>query len=266
MAYTYEIPILVSSDESSGAFNVNSARNRFDIEFPQELKIPREAKNITVSVTNATIWYTSFNISAALANNKFYLDVSADQVYTVTIPDGLYDLSSVAHAINVGLVNQGLASGIISFVGDSASQKVVINFTVAGLRVNFTGANSCRVIMGFNNAVSPAAYTTGIYSLYGDTTARFNTIDYFLIHSNIVTGGIPNNGKSTSIIARVLISEAPGSQLLFEPTNPINIPSQNLAGMSISRLHFWVTLQDGTTLPDLNQENFSVLLVIRYQM
>jgi hypothetical protein len=266
MSYIYEIPILVSSSEAAGAFNVTPGRNAFDIAFPQEIKIPQLAKNISVSVPNATMWYTSFNISAELGNNKFALDVSGDAVYTVTITNGLYDLSSLAHAINVSLVNQGLQNGIITFVGDSASQRVVINFTVAGLRVDFTIANSCKSVMGFNSIVAPVSYTTGAYSQYGDVTAQFNTIDYFLIHSDIVSGGIPVSGKSTSVISRVLINSAPGTQIIHEPQNPVNIPSNNLAGRSINSLHFWLTLQDGVTRPDLNTVDFSVMLVIKYQL
>ena len=264
--YSYEIPLLVSSDEASGAFNVNPGRSRFDTSFPQEVKIPALAKNVTVSVTNATIWYTSFNISAELGNNRFYLDVQGDAVYTVIIADGLYDLSSLAHAINVGLVNQGLTSNIITFTPDPASQRVVINFSVAGLRVDFTQANACNGILGFDAALSPAAYTTAEFSLYGTNTAAFNTIDYFLLHSDICNGGIPVSGKSTNVIARVLIDGPPGTQIIHAPNQPIRIPAQHLAGTSISRLHFWVTTQDSITQPNLNNENFSLLLVIRYQM
>lgn len=267
MAYTYEIPILLSSDTSSGAYNVNSGNSRFDVDFSQDIKIPAHAKNITVSVPNATLWYTSVNISAALGNNSFYLDVSGDAVYTVVLADGLYDLSSFAHSINVSLVNQGLASDIITFTGDHSSQKVVINFSVAGLRIDFTGANNVRTILGFNNAVAPAAYTTAATSIYGDSEAQFNTIDYFLLHSNIITGGIPVNGKSTSVIARVLINTSPGSQIIYEPRNPIHIKANHLAGSSIHRLHTWCTLQDGVTMPDFGiNDHISVQLLIKYQL
>ena len=78
--YTYEVPILVSSDEASGAFNVNEGRSRFDVAFSVPIRIPQLAKNVTVSVTNATIWYTSFNISAELKNNRFYLEVQGDKM------------------------------------------------------------------------------------------------------------------------------------------------------------------------------------------
>lgn len=267
MAYTYEIPVLLSSDTTAGAYNVNAGNSKFDVDFQQELIIPALAKNITVSVPNATIWYTSANISAALGNNKFYLDVSADAVYTVTLDDGLYDLSSIAHAINVSLVNQGLANNIITFTSDNSTQRVIINFSVAGLRVDFTGANSCGSVMGFGSAVTPAAYTTAVTSVYGDSEAAFNSIDYFLIHSSLVTGGIPVNGKSTSVVARVLITASPGSQILYSPNHPIHVYADHLAGSSISRLHTWVTDQSGINAPTFGtSDRFSVQLVIKYQL
>ena len=259
---TFEIPLLVSSNELSGAFNVNTAKSRWDVDFPQEIKIPKNARNVTVECSSATIWYTSYNISSALGNNKFYLDVSGDAIYTVTINDGLYDLSALAHAINVSLVNQGLSSSIITFTGDTSSQKVVINFTVAGLRVDFTSPNSCRLIMGFSNAVFPASYTTSKFSIYGDIVASFNTVDYYILHTDLVIGGISINGKSTSAVARVLITNPPGSQIEFEPNNAIKIPSQHLAGTNISRLHCWITSQDGAE-PQFT-DNSSMLLVIKY--
>jgi hypothetical protein len=259
---TFEIPLLVSSNLSSGAFNVNAGKSKWDVSFPQEIKIPQQARNVTVECSSATIWYTSYNISSALNNNKFYLDVDSDAIYTVTINDGLYDLSSLAHSINVGLVNQGLASSIITFTGDTSSQKVVINFTVAGLRVDFTGANSCKSIMGFSSAVFPTTYTTGKFSVYGDIVASFNTVDYYILHTDLLIGGISINGKSTSAVARVLITSPPGTQLEFQPNNSIKIAAQHLAGTSISRMHCWITDQSGNA-PEFTDSS-SMLIVIKY--
>ena len=118
MASFIEIPLLLSSSTAAGAFNVSTGVDKFDVSFENEIKIPQHARNITVEVANASIWHTAYNISAALANNLFYLDVSGDAVYTVNIPDGLYDLSSLANAINLSLVNQNLASNIITFTAD----------------------------------------------------------------------------------------------------------------------------------------------------
>ena len=265
MSSFIEIPILISSSTSAGAYNVSAGIDQFDVSFRNEIKIPQHARNITVEVANASIWHTAFNISAALNNNKFYLDVNFDTVYTVTIPDGLYDLTSIAAAINVSLVNQNLPSNVISFTADTATQKVIINYSVMGLRVDFTQANTCRSVLGFNSAVVPAAYTTDNISIYADVSAYFNLIDYFLIHSSIVSGGLSINGTLSSIAARVLITATMGSQILYTPHIPTRIPCGHLVGSTITNLHSWLSDQDGNAV-NTNGEDWSYLCIIRYQI
>ena len=265
MSSFIEIPMLISSSSSAGAFNISPGYDKFDVSFANEIKIPAHARNITVEVANASIWHTAFNISTVLNNNKFYLDVNFDTVYTVTIPDGLYDLTSLAAAINVSLVNQNLPSNVISFTSDSATQKVIINYSVMGLRVDFSQADTFRVILGFNSAVVPTAYTTDNVSIYADVSAYFNLIDYFLIHSSIVSGGLSINGTLSSIAARVLITSTMGSQIIFEPHLPTRIPCGHLAGSTVSRLHSWLTDQDGGAV-NTNNEDWSYLLIVRFQL
>lgn len=261
----FEIPILLSSATASGAYNVSPNGDKFDVSFDQEIKIPKLAKQITVEVTNASIWFTTFNISAALGNNRFYLDVSGDVVYEVILDDGLYDMSSLAHSINVSLVNQGLASDILTFTADVSTQRIVINFSRAGLRVDFSQPATCRIILGFASAVTPVAYTTAITSVYGTTVAAFNTIDYFLIHSDIVRNGISVNGKQSNVIARVLITAAPNSQILYTPHEATRIPADNLVGANIANIHSWVT-DDRNNGLNFNDEIWSVSFTIRYTM
>lgn len=261
----YTIPLLLSSSTATGAYNVTTGRDRYDIALDQEIDIPAAAKRVTVEVESASVWYVQYNISAALQNNRFYLDVSGDAIYEVELADGLYDLSALAHAINVSLVNQGLASDIITFTADPSTQRVIINFSRAGLRADFTQTNTCRSILGFNAALRPTAYTTAVASVYGDSTAQFNALDYYLIHSDIVSGGISINGKRNSTVARILINTAPGSQIIYAPPNPIRIQSDNLIGRRITNVHSWITDQDNRTL-NFNGEEWSYSLLIRYYM
>lgn len=90
-------------------------------------------------------------------------------------------------------------------------------------------------------------------------------MDYFLIHSDIVNGGIPINGTYSSIVARVLITSSPGTQILYEPQNPVRIPCQHLAGSTVSEVHSWITDQNNNSI-DFNNENLSFQLIIRYQL
>ena len=136
---------------------------------------------------------------------------------------------------------------------------------MAGLRVDFTQANTCREILGFSNAVVPPAYTTDNISIYATDTAYFNLIDYFLIHSSIVSGGLSINGTLSSIASRVLITSTMGSQIIFEPHLPTRIPCGHLAGSTIQRIHSWLTDQDNNAV-NTNNEDWSYLLIIRFQL
>lgn len=265
MSAEHQIPILLSSSPNAGAFNVSPGNDKFDIFIDQEIEIPNDAKRITVEVQNASIWFTPFNISAALGNNLLYLDVSGDAIYMVTLADGLYDLSALAHSINVGLVNQGLASNIITFTPDLATQKVIINYSVSGIRIDFTQPNTIRSIIGFANAVVPVAYTTGVISIYGANEATFNQIDYFLIHTDLVNGGIRVNGRQTNVVARVLVNSTVGSQILYQPHEAVRVPAQSLAGRKISNIRSWVTDQSNNSL-DFGGESWSYSLLIRFYM
>ena len=265
MTTDFSIPLILSSSTASGAYNVSSGNDKFDTRIESDVIIPSNAKQITVEVQSASIWYTPYNISAELANNKLYLDVSGDAVYTITLDDGLYELSSLAHAVDVSLVNQGLATGLVTFTADLATQRIVINYSVAGLRFDFTRANTCRTILGFANAVVPVAYTTAVTSVYGTSTAQFNSVDHFLIHSDIVSGGITINGVYSNVIARVLINARPGNLIAYQPVEPTRVPASNLAGTNITRIHSYISDQDGGSL-DFNGENWDVMVVIRWKM
>ena len=81
------------------------------------LRIPEEGKNATVHIAHATIPFTEPNVSAALGNNTLIVALpnatgdgsipqhtsSAQQQYTVVIPDGLYDVEGLQRAINMAV-------------------------------------------------------------------------------------------------------------------------------------------------------------------
>ena len=107
-----EIPLFVSSSQA-GAVQTGS----FDVRFQPPLRIPEEGKNATVHIAHATIPFTEPNVSAALGNNTLIVALpnatgdgsipqhtsSAQQQYTVVIPDGLYDVEGLQRAINMAV-------------------------------------------------------------------------------------------------------------------------------------------------------------------
>ena len=93
--------------------------------------------------------------------------------------------------------------------------------------------------------------------------AKFNQVNYFLIHSDLVPEGIRINGSFEQTIMQVLISVSPGSQIVSTPYNPPRISCPNLAGSFVNRAKFWLT-DDKFRLVNTNGEAYSVRIAIRW--
>ena len=93
------------------------ARGYVDGASEQAWRLGEEGKNATVHIAHATIPYTEPNVSAALGNNTLIVALpnaagdgsipqhtsSAQQQYTVVIPDGLYDVEGLQRAVNMAV-------------------------------------------------------------------------------------------------------------------------------------------------------------------
>lgn len=185
----------------------------------------------------------------------------SNDVYTVVIPDGLYNLDQLSATINRELVNQGVDENVLLFEPDEATQKVVIQFTKAYQQIDMTG-NTCRELLGFDERLVPLAPTTGAEFEIGDNPAEFNQIDYYLLYCDIAGMGININGIYKSVIGKMLITSPPGTQSTTQPYNPMRIPIYQRIGQHISQLRCWITDQNGERL-DLT-DDFSLDLIIRY--
>jgi hypothetical protein len=96
-----------------------------------------------------------------------------------------------------------------------------------------------------------------------DNVAALNQIDYFLIHSDLVSRGVRINNTYNQTIAQVLITATPGSQIVSTPFNPPHSQAPELIGAKRSRISFWLTDQSNN-LVNTNNENWSARLVVRY--
>lgn len=264
----YHLPLLVSSDTNQGAENVSSDGSYFEIYFERPIIIPKKAMNVSVTVQEATVWNVVANITTGV-NDQFelsYFDGAITVVYTITIPQGLYDLPTLDDTLNRLLVNAGSPSNLITLVGDNATQKTVIDINVVApntVAIDFTIANSVREVLGFDSQLIPAQ--SGPVSIQSDNPARFNNIEYFLIHSSLVGRGLRIGDNYNNTIAQVLIDNSPGNQIISRPFNPPPIPAQEIAGNKVSSARFWLTDQANNRL-DTNGEIFSCRLVIHYYM
>ena len=262
-----EINIIANSDPAAGASQVSSDGSQFQINLQDGLKIPVDAHNVQVSLQEATIWNLVPNINTGI-NDKFYIlcpraTDAALTNYVITVPQGLYDLTALNETVLRELANAGAKidpSTVINMLADDATQKVELRFNYIGIEVDFTPLDTFRDILGFNSqVVGPNATAPFIY--LAPNTAAFNTINSFLIHSDLVSRGIRINSDYAQVLGQVLIDVKPGSQIVSKPFNPPKIAADELAGQIKSTMRFWVT--DGVGLPiNTNGEAFTARISI----
>lgn len=260
------IPIFVSADPALGAFNVSPGNDRFTVQFKNQLEIHPDARQITLEVVSAEIWWTVLNVKLGI-NDQFKLLVDGDgsSPYTITIEPGLYDVTNLNSAVNRELINAGLASGLVTITGDSASQKIVLTLGIVGLQVEWA-AQTFFLLTGFNSAqlVPSIGFTTGSFSELAPNIANFSDVSSFLLHTDLVQTGILIGDREAQVIANPQITVPPGSLINFSPDNPIKIAVPQLRGTRINQATFYITDQLNRAL-DFNGEFFSLLLEIKYQ-
>jgi hypothetical protein len=175
-----------SSNPSSGAENVSANGSQFSVSLNSPIQIPSSAVVCEVGVSQASIWNTSFNIASEFGNNIFEFttgNAGNPGTHTITIIDGLYSLEGLNSFLSIEFSNLGLPSGLITISGDDATQRTVLTFSDAGDQVDFTVANSCRNILGFNARLSPATPQAAGYSDYSDNAAAFNRNNDYIIRT-----------------------------------------------------------------------------------
>jgi hypothetical protein len=257
-----ELPMIFSS---SGANYVSEQGSTFDIQFREALIVPREAQNITLEAVQSSIWWSIANIEKDV-NDSLILSISGVD-YDIKLESGLYDLTTLDAAINRAIVNAtGQTTTYVNIVDDEATNKVILSFASANLEIDFTGANSMYEILGFEQNVYPlGGATTQPINILAPNVAKFNSIDYFVIHTDLITTGIPFNGIFNQSLSQVLIDAEPGSQIITRPYNPIKCDANNLAGSVRNSARFWLTDQNNN-LVNTNTEMWSVLVVLKYDL
>ena len=264
-----------SSAAEDGAQNISLDGCCFTVQLDEPIGIPREAVEAELSVTSAQIWWTVSNISVKFNNNKLYLysdwipAPAGSPNWVITLPDGLYSVITLNTAIAREISNLGLPSNLVVIGGDDATQKIVVTFNGGGNKTyfDFTPADTFRDILGFDAREVPALanQSTDGYTELGDNLATFNTIDSFLINTDLISSGIPTNNNLSGTIAKVVIDEKPGALITFDPFNPSVVSARELIGRTKNAFTFRLTDQN-YNLVDTNQETWSIVIKITYEI
>jgi hypothetical protein len=248
--------------ETSTASSYDQTTSTATWNLQNALMVPHDAKDCRLKVTSADIWNLVSNVSPTLGD-KIDLQLGGiGPVYTLTIPEGQYSVSALNASVENQLVNQGLVSTNLVITGDAPTQRVAFSSDVAGTIISFPTATHLWNILGFTQGASLTLTLAGVKYL-APGIARFNNINSFLIHSDLVDSGIPQNGNFYGIISKVGITSPSGSLITYQPAYPVSVDATNLIGSRIQTVSMWLTDESGFNRVS-TRENFSVLVEISY--
>jgi len=254
-----------SNDPNSGARQVSADGSRFTVQLDSPIEVPEDAIGASLSVSQATIWNVSYNISASISNNifKFTTNEAPAGTYTLTIPDGQYSLPDLNSHLSREFVNLGLPNNLVVISGDSATQRTILTFIRGDDSVDFAVASSVRETLGFDSRVVTSQGTG--WNEFSDNQAAFNRVNSYIITTDLISNGIPTNSVSSGVIASVPIDVGPGSQITYQPRNPISTDAGEL--VRHRKNVFTFNLYDQQLRPvDTNGELWSFVVVLKYYL
>ena len=263
-----QLSMFFSSDPADGAQNVSADGTKFSIALNNAINVPKGSVSCEVGIQSASIWNTSPNLSPDFNNNKFVFTTSnAAQpgTTTITFPEGLYSLTNFNTFLSSQFINLGLPNNLITLVADTSTQKTVLTFLEAGDQVDFTGAGTCREVLGFSSRLSPLTAQVAGFSDFSDNEAAFNRNNVYVIRGDVVNSGIPYNNRAANILSSVPITVRPGSQINYSPTNVLWSQANELIGNPRSNLSFELSNQALKPTPTAG-DYWSFVLTIRYSV
>ena len=247
-----------SANRSSGTVNdyiINYKNDRF-------LLPPKYVK-----VISANIPYTWYNIVTGTNDQIVFVESTGPTTYTVTVPSGNYDGSSLATAVAYAMNNTGAAD---TYTVKFDSSKLVFNITSTGtFYFNFLAANNMAKLLGFPAQVYPLAPTNDLTSV---TVADLLPDTSLIICSNLVEGidnGVPlitdGDAVSNNVMAVINIVGSYGQTLTYDDYGtgiPLMNVSQSALGLRTGvtvPIRFYLRFPDGFPL-NLNGVGWSVVV------
>lgn len=276
MLHKHILTFLFDSDPSTGAVNINDTGSAFTINFEENIKIPRDATNIEFVVKKASVWFVTPNVTEKINNQIrfYYEDPNKLNPYDIAVPTGLYSVETLSNRIQTELSRLGLPNDLIELVIDSAENKIAIRFNYYNTIIDFNVDYSLNELLGFDkreiigyvgDVTDPPTPNTGPLPFFelGDRSAKFNTIDFYLIQSSLLTNGLYINGNYRGIIAKVDIDVPVNHKIIYDPNQTPHLPANELAGIDISSIEFKILNQKFEEV-DMRGEYWNFIFEIHY--
>ena len=242
--------------------------------FPNSIKLTDKY----IAVSSINMFYSWFNITQALGNNVFYFQWdSAGAVSTITIPDGLYEISQLNHYLQFWFIQNGyyyidsngtnvyMAEFILNVSRYAVQLNTFYNYSAGSLPINLSLPAS---FPGY-----PAQRQNPVITFPSNFNAIVGYTAGFSSNPNILNAYVPPSPstKSQNYVAKSTIGTLsylsnlapqvqPNSNVLFSISNinsPYSQPSSVIYSISpavavgeqindVPPNYCWVKLVDGT--------------------
>lgn len=224
----------------------------FVIQFIPTIQLKGE--QFEIALVSANIWYTWFNLSAAVGNVNFrYYNGAVWK--TAAFTDGLYSLDRMNSFIKSIISANGDTAANFLLAGDNSTMKALITLN-GGYQIDLS-VSLLNKVLGF---VSQIVTSTKSGENIVDIT---NSVDNLVIHCSSVDPSYSNDsGRASDIIGSFTPEGDPGSILAYTPRQLIYLPSNQ---REFSSVHMRVTDQLGRNVI-LNEPTSFTLHIRRMEM
>ena len=273
---------MFSSSSANGAINKNIDNNTFTVNFSQNpLFIPANAQNARIEIISSQIWNNSPNIVTG-KNDKFTIQ-DPSGIHTIYIEQGLYDVDSLYQQICLQFNNKPVESAmffetfqsVFKFVPNYSTQKLSIEFEY----INNASLNQVQILwnqstitelLGFISLspTRPSKVSTAIanYSITGETYAKFNAYNSFLIESDLVGDGLPINNCYSQIIGQIPIPpDSVGALISYQASQPNMFAlCNNLVGQNGAKYQAVFRIRDENSQPLIMVDNWFITIMLSW--
>jgi len=205
---------------------VDTTKNStFEYNFPNSINF----KDMELGLIQASMYYTWFNISDELGNRTFsyqYVVGTTTNTRTITLDEGLYEISDINKALQFDFINAGLY--LVNGDGDNVYYaEFLINTVLNSVDIN-TYAVPTSLPAGFTQPSNWVGYPTTTYNVNIRMASKFNEIVGYA--SNFESGLSSGTGTTLTFNSSVAPNVNPNSSVLVE-CNIIDNPFGNPSGI-----------------------------------
>lgn len=258
-----KVAALFFNTSNATSKDLDTGRASFRLQNP--LNFPIDAKkHPEISMYQFSFNNFFVNVSTELKNNTIYYsdDTGNDEKYSVIIPDGSYDVSSLNNFVEA-YQREDTGTLVFSILPHLASNSTYVQFAsgITGYYVWFKTNVSPYVLLGWNaNDYVPASKSNVADDVeFAPNVSIFNNVTVIKLRTNLCSESVDDDNKSNVLYKSIPVS-AVGSVQRDQPANLLWMNSNALAG-NLSNIEFQLQDQNNNNLK--MTEDFDLVLQIK---